>query len=196
MEERGVSADHSSINRWSIRVLPLMETMDRIHKHRVGSNWHISDRRSESRRFVSNAKKPSQCHSSRFTFASFLPVEVCRLGNFHFPAPPCLESSDPYRKGFQPTCRSFRGSFFTSALIFPRRSNLCSGVLGVNFLGFRGRPQFSQSRSFFADCFPSFIVEFLGRPVSNTAPTDRRPTVRGSGRAHPCPERYSCRAAA
>lgn len=109
MEERGMSADHSSINRWPIRVLPLMETMDRIHKHRVGSNWHISDRRSESRRFVSNATKPSQCHSSRFTFASFLPVEVCRLGNFHFPAPPCLESSDPYRKGFQPTCRSFRG---------------------------------------------------------------------------------------
>jgi putative transposase len=27
MEERGVSVDHSSINRWGVRVLPLIEKM-------------------------------------------------------------------------------------------------------------------------------------------------------------------------
>jgi transposase-like protein len=31
MEERGVSVDHSSINRWAIRFLPLIEKMIRKH---------------------------------------------------------------------------------------------------------------------------------------------------------------------
>jgi len=29
MEERGVSVDHSSINRWAIRFLPLIEKLSR-----------------------------------------------------------------------------------------------------------------------------------------------------------------------
>lgn len=32
MGERGVSVDHSSINRWAIRVLRLIEKMARKHK--------------------------------------------------------------------------------------------------------------------------------------------------------------------
>jgi len=32
MEERGVTVDHSSINRWAIRFLPLIEKMARKHK--------------------------------------------------------------------------------------------------------------------------------------------------------------------
>jgi len=39
MEERGVSVDHSTINRWAIRFLPLIETQSRKHKRRVGANW-------------------------------------------------------------------------------------------------------------------------------------------------------------
>ncbi|WP_332878006.1 IS6 family transposase [Massilia sp. S19_KUP03_FR1] len=35
MEERGVSVDHSSINRWAIRFLPLIEKMARKHKRPV-----------------------------------------------------------------------------------------------------------------------------------------------------------------
>jgi putative transposase len=33
MEERGVFADHSSVNRWAIRFLPLLEKVFRKHKH-------------------------------------------------------------------------------------------------------------------------------------------------------------------
>jgi putative transposase len=41
MEERGVSVDHSSINRWAIRFLPLIEKMARKHKRRVGGSWRM-----------------------------------------------------------------------------------------------------------------------------------------------------------
>ena len=38
MEERGVSVDHSSINRRTIRFLPLIEKMARKHKRPVGGS--------------------------------------------------------------------------------------------------------------------------------------------------------------
>jgi transposase-like protein len=43
MEERGVSLDHSSINRWAIRFLPLIEKMARRHKSPVGSSWRMDE---------------------------------------------------------------------------------------------------------------------------------------------------------
>jgi putative transposase len=38
MQERGVSVDHSSINRWAIRFLPLLEKAFRRHKYPVGAS--------------------------------------------------------------------------------------------------------------------------------------------------------------
>jgi putative transposase len=43
MEERGVSVDHSTINRWAIRFLPLIEKMARKHKHPVSGNWRMDE---------------------------------------------------------------------------------------------------------------------------------------------------------
>jgi transposase-like protein len=43
MEERGVSVDHSSINRWAIRFLPLIEKMTRKHKRPVGGSWRMDE---------------------------------------------------------------------------------------------------------------------------------------------------------
>ena len=43
MEERGVSVDHSSINRWTIRFLPLIEKMARNRKRPVGSSWRMDE---------------------------------------------------------------------------------------------------------------------------------------------------------
>ncbi|MDQ1830402.1 IS6 family transposase [Massilia scottii] len=43
MEERGVSVDHSSINRWAIRFLPLIEKMARKHKRPVGCSWRMDE---------------------------------------------------------------------------------------------------------------------------------------------------------
>jgi putative transposase len=43
MEERGVLIDHSSINRWTIRFLPLIEKMARKHKCSVGSSWRMDE---------------------------------------------------------------------------------------------------------------------------------------------------------
>ena len=37
MQERGVCVDHSSINRWAIRFLPLLEKVFRRHKRPVGA---------------------------------------------------------------------------------------------------------------------------------------------------------------
>jgi putative transposase len=43
MKERGVDVDHSSINRWAIRFLPLLEKAFRKYKHPVGSSWRMDE---------------------------------------------------------------------------------------------------------------------------------------------------------
>jgi putative transposase len=43
MQERGVLVDHSSINRWAIRFLPLLEKVFRKYKHQVGGNWRMDE---------------------------------------------------------------------------------------------------------------------------------------------------------
>ena len=43
MQERGVVVDHSSINRWAIRFLPLLEKAFRKHKHAVGNSWRMDE---------------------------------------------------------------------------------------------------------------------------------------------------------
>ena len=43
MEERGVFVDHSSINRWAIRFLPLLEKVFRKHKRPVGGSWRMDE---------------------------------------------------------------------------------------------------------------------------------------------------------
>ena len=43
MEERGVSVDHSSINRWAMRFHPLIEKMARKHKFPVGISWRMDE---------------------------------------------------------------------------------------------------------------------------------------------------------
>ena len=43
MRERGVVIDHSSINRWAIRFLPLLEKALRNHKHSVGKSWRMDE---------------------------------------------------------------------------------------------------------------------------------------------------------
>ena len=43
MQERGVLVDHSSINRWAIRFLPLLEKAFRKHKHAVSIRWRMDE---------------------------------------------------------------------------------------------------------------------------------------------------------
>jgi len=43
MRERGVFVDHSSINRWAIRFLPLLEKVLRKHKRPVGVSWRMDE---------------------------------------------------------------------------------------------------------------------------------------------------------
>jgi transposase-like protein len=43
MEERGVFVDHSSINCWAIRFLPLLEKVFRKHKRPVGGSWRMDE---------------------------------------------------------------------------------------------------------------------------------------------------------
>ena len=42
MEERGVFVDHSSINRWAIRFLPLLEKVFRKHMRPVVGSWRMA----------------------------------------------------------------------------------------------------------------------------------------------------------
>lgn len=43
MQERGVFVDHSSINRWAIRFLPLLERVFRKYKRPVGGSWRMDE---------------------------------------------------------------------------------------------------------------------------------------------------------
>ena len=43
MEERGVFVDHSSINRWTIRFLPLLKNAFRKHKRPVCGSWRMDE---------------------------------------------------------------------------------------------------------------------------------------------------------
>jgi putative transposase len=43
MQERGVVVDHSSINRWTVRFLPVLEKAFRHHKHAVGKSWRMDE---------------------------------------------------------------------------------------------------------------------------------------------------------
>src|ERR1035437_6707471 len=43
MQERGVFVDHSSINRWAIRFLPLLEKVFRKYKCPVGGSWRMDE---------------------------------------------------------------------------------------------------------------------------------------------------------
>jgi transposase-like protein len=43
MEERGALVDHSSINRWAIHFLPLIEKIVRKHKRPVGGSWRMDE---------------------------------------------------------------------------------------------------------------------------------------------------------
>jgi putative transposase len=43
MEKRGVCVDRSSINRWAIRSLPVLETFFRKRKRAVGISWRMDE---------------------------------------------------------------------------------------------------------------------------------------------------------
>ena len=43
LQERGVFVDHSSINRWAIRFLPLLEKVFRKLKRPVGGSWRMDE---------------------------------------------------------------------------------------------------------------------------------------------------------
>ena len=43
MEERGVEVDHSTLNRWVIKYIPLLEKQFRARKRPVGSSWRMDE---------------------------------------------------------------------------------------------------------------------------------------------------------
>ena len=43
MQERGVYVDHSSVSRWAIKFLPLLEKVFRKHKRAVGASWRMDE---------------------------------------------------------------------------------------------------------------------------------------------------------
>jgi putative transposase len=43
MEERGVEVDHSSLNRWVLKYVPLLDKVFRARKRRVGGSWRMDE---------------------------------------------------------------------------------------------------------------------------------------------------------
>jgi transposase-like protein len=43
MAERGVSVDHSTVHRWAIKLLPVLEKAFRLHKRPVGKSWRVDE---------------------------------------------------------------------------------------------------------------------------------------------------------
>jgi putative transposase len=43
MQERGVEVDHSTLNRWVVKYVPLLDEQFRERKHPVGSSWRMDE---------------------------------------------------------------------------------------------------------------------------------------------------------
>lgn len=43
MAERGVSVDHSTVHRWALKLLPVLEKAFRRHKRPVGKSWRVDE---------------------------------------------------------------------------------------------------------------------------------------------------------
>jgi putative transposase len=43
MDERGVEGDHSTLNRWVVKYVPLLERQFRARKRPVGSSWRLDE---------------------------------------------------------------------------------------------------------------------------------------------------------
>ena len=43
MGERGVQVDHSSLNRWVLKYVPMLEQAFRVRKRRVGGSWRMDE---------------------------------------------------------------------------------------------------------------------------------------------------------
>jgi putative transposase len=43
MAERGVSVDHSTMHRWAIKLLPVLEKAFRLRKRPVGKSWQMDE---------------------------------------------------------------------------------------------------------------------------------------------------------
>jgi transposase-like protein len=49
MAERGVSVDHSTVHRWAIKLLPVLEKAFRRRKQSVGKSWRMDESVSRTR---------------------------------------------------------------------------------------------------------------------------------------------------
>jgi hypothetical protein len=43
MSERGISVDHSTMHRWVMKLLPVLEKVFRLRKCSVGKSWHMDE---------------------------------------------------------------------------------------------------------------------------------------------------------
>jgi transposase-like protein len=43
MAERGIQVDHSTVHRWSIKLLPVLKKAFRHHKRPVGRSWRVDE---------------------------------------------------------------------------------------------------------------------------------------------------------
>ena len=43
MSERGITVDHSTVHRWAVKLLPVLEKTFRRHKRTVGKSWRMDE---------------------------------------------------------------------------------------------------------------------------------------------------------
>jgi putative transposase len=43
MAERGIMVDHSTVHRWAVKLLPVLEKTFRCHKRTVGKSWRMDE---------------------------------------------------------------------------------------------------------------------------------------------------------
>ena len=71
MQEHGVYVDHSSVSRWAIKFLPLLEKVFRKHKRAVGVSWRMDE--------TADAHEPQRPNEQRKSNGTFVTKQFYAL---------------------------------------------------------------------------------------------------------------------
>ena len=86
MDERGVEVDHSTLNRWVLKYVPLLETRFCARKRSIGSSWRLDETYVKVKGVWKGACGASGRPGQRNGRASYHPLQTTKCTNAQSPS--------------------------------------------------------------------------------------------------------------